>query len=195
VNLAGVVSKYIGETEKNLDRIFEAAERSDAILLFDEADALFGKRSEIKDAHDRYANIEIGYLLQRMEAYDGLAILGTNLRGHLDEAFTRRLAFVIHFPLPDEVLRLALWRGIWPGAAPLAADVDLAYLARTFPLSGGNIKNAALAAAYAAAAAGTPIAMGHLLHAVRREYGKMGKEVDAAELEAVWRASRVGAGS
>jgi hypothetical protein len=189
VDLARVISKYIGETEKNLDAIFAAAERSNAILLFDEADALFGKRSEVKDAHDRYANVEISYLLQRMEAYDGVAILTTNLRGHLDEAFTRRLAFVVHFPLPDESARLALWRGIWPADLPLAPDVDLEHLARAYRLSGGNIKNVALAAAFAAASQSAAIAMSHLLHGIRREYAKMGKELDAGEMDAAWHAA------
>jgi hypothetical protein len=185
VNLAGVVSKYIGETEKNLDRIFAAAEQANSVLLFDEADALFGKRSEVKDAHDRYANIEISYLLQRMEAYAGIAILSTNQRRHLDEAFTRRLAFLIHFPLPDVPLRRALWRSIWPCDAPLGADVDLDRLASAFPLSGGNIKNVAIAAAFLAAsdAESDTIEMRHVLHAIRREYGKMGKDFEMSELE------------
>ena len=159
IDLAGVVSKYIGETEKNLDRIFAAAEDANAILFFDEADALFGKRSEVRDAHDRYANIEIAYLLQKMEEYDGVAILATNLRSNLDEAFVRRLAFTVHFPFPDEADRRRIWRGIWPAATPLAADVDLDFLAAQFKLSGGNIKNIALAAAFLAAADGRPVAM------------------------------------
>lgn len=193
VELAGVVSKYIGETEKNLDRIFDAAEHSNAILLFDEADALFGKRSEVKDAHDRYANVEISYLLQRMERHDGISILATNLRGHLDDAFTRRLAFVIHFPLPDEAHRRRIWRGVWPAAAPLAADIDLEYIARAFPLSGGNIKNVALAAAFLAASETSSIGMPHVLDAVRREYQKMGKELDPTEMRSAWRERAVSA--
>ncbi|HEY4669968.1 MAG TPA: ATP-binding protein, partial [Tepidiformaceae bacterium] len=141
IDLSSVVSKYIGETEKNLSRIFEAAERANAILFFDEADALFGKRSEVRDAHDRYANIEISYLLQRMEEYDGVAILATNLRQNLDESFIRRIAFLVHFPFPDEASRLAIWRTIWPKETPLAPDIDPAELARQFKLAGGNIKN------------------------------------------------------
>jgi SpoVK/Ycf46/Vps4 family AAA+-type ATPase len=182
IDLASVVSKYIGETEKNLDRIFTAAETSNAILFFDEADALFGKRSEVRDSHDRYANLEISYLLQKMEQYDGITILATNLRQNLDEAFVRRLAFHVHFPFPDEADRLRIWRGIWPAAAPLGADVELDFLARQFKLSGGNIKNVALAASFLAAADGGHISMAHLFHATRREYQKMGKVLSTAEL-------------
>jgi SpoVK/Ycf46/Vps4 family AAA+-type ATPase len=175
IDLSGVVSKYIGETEKNLHRIFRAAEQANAILFFDEADALFGKRSEVRDSHDRYANIEISYLLQQMEAYDGLSILATNLRKNLDEAFVRRLAFAIQFPFPDEANRLRIWQKIWPREIPLAADVELEALARQFKLSGGNIKNIALAAAFLAANDGGAVTMAHLLHATRREHQKMGK--------------------
>ena len=175
VDLSAVVSKYIGETEKNLDRIFDAAEDTDAILLFDEADALFGKRSEVRDAHDRYANIEVAYLLQRMEEYDGLSILATNLRKNIDDAFTRRLAVIIDFPVPDLHQQQRIWRICLPAAAPLADDVDPAELAAQFPMSGGNIRNCALAAAYRAAGAGTPITMDHLAAAARREHVKMGR--------------------
>jgi SpoVK/Ycf46/Vps4 family AAA+-type ATPase len=182
IELAGVVSKYIGETEKNLDRIFDAAESSNAILFFDEADALFGKRSEVHDSHDRYANIEISYLLQKMEQYSGIAILATNLRANLDEAFTRRMAFTVHFPFPDEASRLRIWIQIWPSKTPLALDLDLEYLARQFPLSGGNIRNIALAAAFLAADEDTEVRMHHVFQAVRREYQKMGKQLLDAEL-------------
>ncbi len=144
IDLSAVVSKYIGETEKNLERIFKAAEGSNAILFFDEADALFGKRSEVKDAHDRYANIEVAYLLQRMETYDGVLILATNLAKHIDEAFSRRIHVEIDFPLPDAVQRERLWRLLIPSAAPTAADVDYEFLARQFPLTGGEIRNVAL---------------------------------------------------
>ncbi len=181
IDLSGVVSKYIGETEKNLDRIFAAAENANAILFFDEADALFGRRSEVRDAHDRYANIEISYLLQKMEQYEGITILATNLRQNLDDAFVRRVAFTIHFPFPDEEGRRRIWAGIWPEAAPLAGDVDLDFLARQFKLSGGNIKNIALAASFLAAA-GDEITMEHLIAATRREYQKMGKTLSEAEL-------------
>lgn len=175
IDLAGVVSKYIGETEKNLERIFNAATDSNAILLFDEADALFGKRSEVRDAHDRYANIEISYLLQKMEEYEGLAILTTNLRHNLDNAFTRRMAFTISFPYPDEESRKAIWSGIWPPETPIGKGVDLDFLSKRFKLSGGNIKNVALAAAFLAAENGSAVTMQHVLHATKREYQKMGK--------------------
>jgi AAA+ superfamily predicted ATPase len=183
IDLAGVVSKYIGETEKNLERIFSAAESANAILFFDEADALFGKRSEVRDSHDRYANIEISYLLQKMEQYDGIAILATNLRQNLDEAFVRRLAFSVHFPFPEAASRLAIWRGIWPPETPLENDLDFSYLAERYRLSGGNIKNVALAAAFEAAAEERPVGMRHLLHALRREYQKLGKPQAVEELE------------
>jgi SpoVK/Ycf46/Vps4 family AAA+-type ATPase len=182
IDLAAVVSKYIGETEKNLDRIFHEAQTSNAILFFDEADALFGKRSEVHDSHDRYANIEISYLLQKMEEYEGVTILATNLRRNLDEAFVRRLAFTIHFPFPDEADRRRIWAGIWPTETPLADDVDVEFLAHQFKLSGGHIKNIALAAAFLAAADGGPVTMAHLIQATRREYQKMGKPLGAAEL-------------
>ena len=175
IDLSQVVSKYIGETEKNLDSIFTGAENSNIILFFDEADALFGKRSEVRDSHDRYANIEISYLLQKMEDYEGVAILATNLRQNLDEAFVRRLAFSINFPFPDEADRRRIWSAVWPDGISFANDVDFDLLARQFKLSGGNIKNVALAAAFLAAADGGIINMSHLLHATRREFQKLGK--------------------
>jgi hypothetical protein len=175
IDLSGVVSKYIGETEKNLERIFNAAANANAILFFDEADALFGKRSEVKDSHDRYANIEISYLLQKMEMYEGIAILATNLRQNLDDAFMRRLAYTIHFPFPEEQERLRIWQQVWPASAPLATDLDFQFLASRFKITGGNIRNIALAAAYLAAEMGEVISMGHLVLAVDREYQKMGK--------------------
>jgi SpoVK/Ycf46/Vps4 family AAA+-type ATPase len=182
IDLSGVVSKYIGETERNLDRVFSAAEDANAILFFDEADALFGKRSEVRDSHDRYANIEISYLLQKMEEYEGLAILATNLKANLDEAFTRRLAFTIHFPFPDDASRLRIWRGIWPPSMSLDSGVDLEFLAEQFKLSGGNIKNIALAAAFLAAECNSLVTMAHLLHATRREFQKLGKPVGVDQL-------------
>lgn len=175
IDLSQIVSKYIGETEKNLDRIFTAAANSNAILLFDEADALFGKRSEVQDAHDRYANIEIGYLLQKMEEYEGIAILTTNLRSSLDDAFVRRLRFMIEFPLPDERDRYQIWQQVWTDAAPLAPDVNLEVLAQQLEITGAEIRNIALAAAFLAASQGQAIGMAHLMQAVRREYRKMGK--------------------
>ena len=182
IDLAGVVSKYIGETEKNLDRIFDAAESANGILFFDEADALFGKRSEVRDSHDRYANLEISYLLQKMEQYEGIAILATNLRQNLDDAFLRRLTFVVPFPFPDIVDRQRIWEKIWPQQTPLAADVDAVFLASRFLLSGGNIRNVALAAAYLAIEDRGPVALAHVLQAVRSEFQKMGKTLSPAEL-------------
>jgi hypothetical protein len=173
IDLARVVSKYIGETEKNLDAVFEAAEASAAAVLFDEADALFGKRSEVQDAHDRYANLEIAYLLQRMETYSGVAILSTNLLHHLDDAFARRLTFTIHFPFPDSELRRRLWRRAWPAAAPLG-DLDPVALADEHLLSGANIANAALHAAHLAAADGGVIDDGHVRAAIGLERTKLG---------------------
>lgn len=185
IDLATIVSKYIGETSKNLDRIFRAAEDANAILFFDEADALFGKRSEVRDSHDRYANVEIAYLLQKMEAYDGVAVLATNLRQNLDEAFARRLGFTVHFPFPGPEERLEIWRRVWPVEVPLAGDVDLDDLADRFRLSGGNIRNAALAAAFLAATDGSEVRRQHLLQAVRREYQKLGRGLSDEDLDGV----------
>jgi ATPases of the AAA+ class len=183
IDLAGVVSKYIGETEKNLDKIFAAATDADAILFFDEADALFGKRSEVRDSHDRYANLEISYLLQKMEEYQGIAILATNLKQNMDDAFVRRLAFTIGFPFPDAAMREQIWRRVWPAELPCADDVDFGLLAENFPLSGGNIRNIVLAAAFEAAAEpASAVAMRHLLHATRREHQKLGKPLLDSEI-------------
>jgi ATPase family associated with various cellular activities (AAA)/Winged helix domain, variant len=175
IDLSQVVSKYIGETEKNLRRVFDAADAGGAILLFDEADALFGKRSEVKDSHDRYANIEVSYLLQRMEAYRGLAILTTNRRDALDEAFLRRLRFVVRFPFPDREERVDIWRRIFPDEAPVSA-VDERALAE-LSLAGGNIRNVALFAAFLAADEDQPIAMRHLAHAAASECAKLERPV------------------
>jgi len=182
IDLSTVVSKYIGETEKNLERIFGEAQDSNAILFFDEADALFGKRSEVRDAHDRYANIEVSYLLQRMEAYDGVTILATNLRANLDEAFVRRLQFIVDFPFPEEDDRLRIWETLFPSDVPRAADLDFGLLARRFRLAGGNIRNIIVSAAFLAAADNVPVAMPHLLHGTRRELQKMGRLVDEADM-------------
>jgi vesicle-fusing ATPase len=179
IDLSQVVSKYIGETEKNLNRIFGAAEANGAILLFDEADALFGKRSEVKDSHDRYANVEISYLLQRMEAYRGPAILTTNFRSSLDLAFLRRLRFVVEFPFPDAKQRAAIWERIFPQQTPLS-EVDSDRLAR-LALAGGAIRTIAINAAYSAAEEGTAVAQRHILAAARREYAKLDKPITAAE--------------
>ncbi|MFG1951409.1 ATP-binding protein [Micromonospora sp. NPDC048830] len=175
VNLATVVDKYVGETEKNLERIFGEAAGVNGVLLFDEADAIFGKRSEVRDAHDRYANIESAYLLQRMETFDGLAVLATNLRANLDEAFTRRLDVVVDFPVPDEAARRALWDRCLGDRVPRAADVDLDFLAGAFELAGGHIRSAAVTAGYLAAGAGRPVGMAELIGAVGREYRKLGR--------------------
>jgi vesicle-fusing ATPase len=179
IDLSQVISKYIGDTEKNLNRIFDAAEANGAILLFDEADALFGKRSEVKDSHDRYANVEISYLLQRMEAYRGPAILTTNFRSSLDPAFLRRLRFVIEFPFPDANQRATIWDKIFPEQTPLA-NVDSARLAR-LALAGGAIRTIAINAAYSAAEEGSAVTQRHILAAARREYAKLDKPVTAAE--------------
>ena len=178
IDLSTVVSKYIGETEKNLEKIFHEAASSNAILFFDEADAIFGKRSEVKDAHDRYANIEISYLLQRMEAYDGVTILATNLRANLDEAFTRRLQFAIDFPFPEEADRLRIWNALFPPDVPRVANLDFQLLSRRFKLAGGNIRNIIVNAAFQAAADGGVVKMEHLLHGTRREMQKMGRLVE-----------------
>jgi SpoVK/Ycf46/Vps4 family AAA+-type ATPase len=183
IDLSTVVSKYIGETEKNLARIFTEAETSNAILFFDEADALFGKRSEVRDSHDRYANIEISYLLQRMEEYDGMAILATNLHKNMDEAFVRRMHFTVEFPFPDAGNRRRIWEKIWPAETPRSTDLDLALMARRFELAGGSIRNIALAAAFLAADDGQVVDMGHVIRATQREYRKMGKVVTEREFE------------
>jgi hypothetical protein len=175
IDLASMVSKYIGETEKNLEAVFHEAERSNAILFFDEADAVFGKRSGIRDAHDRYANIGVSYLLQRMESHEGVTILATNLRANLDEAFTRRLQFVVDFPFPEVAERLRIWQALLPPTLPLAADVQLEQLAHRFKLAGGNIRNIIISAAFMAAEAGQVVTMEMLLEGVRREFQKMGR--------------------
>jgi SpoVK/Ycf46/Vps4 family AAA+-type ATPase len=175
IDLSGVVSKYIGETEKNLSRVFREAETSNAILFFDEADALFGKRTDVSDAHDRYANIETSYLLQKMEEYEGIVILATNLRKNMDEAFTRRIRFIVEFPFPNEESRSRIWRAHFPEAAPVSSTIDYEYLARQFPLSGGSIRNIVLNAAFFAAQNGGTIDMEHILNGARREFEKVGK--------------------
>jgi SpoVK/Ycf46/Vps4 family AAA+-type ATPase len=180
IDLASVVSKYIGETEKNLRRVFDAAEESGSILLFDEADALFGKRSEVKDSHDRYANIEVSYLLQRIEAYRGLAILTTNLKSSLDLAFLRRLRFVIQFPFPDAPQRAEIWRRTFPPSTPLER-LDYLKLAN-LNVPGGNIRNIALNAAFLAAESGQPVRMTHLREAAKSEYAKLERPLTETEI-------------
>jgi SpoVK/Ycf46/Vps4 family AAA+-type ATPase len=175
IDLSTVIDKYIGETEKNLDRIFTEAARVNGVLLFDEADAIFGKRSEVRDARDRYANVEVAYLLQRMERFDGLAILTTNLRANLDEAFTRRLDVIIDFPMPNEPARSALWRLHLPERLPQSDDLDLEFMARRFRLSGGHIRNICLTAAFLAAERDASVSMADLVRGTEREYRKLGR--------------------
>jgi len=184
IDLSQVVSKYIGETEKNLRRVFDAAEEGGAVLLFDEADALFGKRSEVKDSHDRYANIEVSYLLQRMESYRGLAILTTNLKTAVDTAFMRRLRFIIEFPFPDAAHRAQIWRQIFPIQTP-THELDFTRLAR-LSIPGGNIRNIALHAAFLAADGGAAVTMAHLARAARSEYTKLEKPLTEAEIGGWW---------
>jgi len=174
IDLSTVVDKYIGETEKNLDRIFSEADRVNGVLLFDEADALFGKRSEVTDARDRYANVEVAYLLQRIESFDGLAVLTTNLRANIDEAFTRRLDAVVDFPMPEEEDRLLIWQRNLPPSLPQADDIDVAFLAGAFRISGGNIRNVCVTAAFLAADEDRPVEMADLIRGTEREYRKLG---------------------
>jgi SpoVK/Ycf46/Vps4 family AAA+-type ATPase len=181
IDLSNVVSKYIGETEKNLNRIFKEAETANCILFFDEADALFGKRSEVKDAHDRYANIETGYLLQKMEEHEGVVILATNFLKNIDDSFKRRLHFSIDFPFPDEVYRLKIWQNIFPPQMPQSDDMDFQFLAKKFKFPGGNIKNIAVNAAFLAADNSRRVDMRHTLLATRRELQKEGKHCSASD--------------
>lgn len=181
IDLSAVVSKYVGETEKNLRRVFDAAERAGAILLFDEADALFGRRSEVRDSHDRYANIEVSFLLQRCESYRGLAILTTNLKTAIDPAFARRLRFTVHFPFPDEVRRLEIWRRVFPAETP-RGKLDYEKLA-ALSLTGGHIRNVALNAAFLAADEGEPVRMRHLAAAARAEHAKLERPLSDAEVD------------
>lgn len=183
IDLSQVISKYIGETEKNLHEIFQEGRKSGAILFFDETDALFGKRSEVKDAHDKYANIETAYLLQKMEEYDGISVLATNLLNNIDEAFLRRINYVIKFPFPDSEYREKIWRATIPSETPLSDDVDFKWLAKSYEIAGGNIKNVVLSAAFLAAESGTGIGMRHLVHAVRHELQKSGKIVPRSGFE------------
>jgi SpoVK/Ycf46/Vps4 family AAA+-type ATPase len=181
IDLSRVVSKYIGDTEKNLDQIFQQAEDAAAMLFFDEADALFGKRSAIRDAHDRYANIEVAYLLQKMEEREGVTILATNLRANIDDAFQRRIRFGIEFPLPEFAQRLEIWRRSLPKEIRLADDVDLSILARRLRVSGGSIMNVCVTAASLAYEPGGAIHMRHLLHASKRELQKLGQQFSEEE--------------
>jgi len=180
IDLSALVSKYIGETEKNLERVFTAAEGGGVVLVFDEADAVFGKRTKVSDAQDRYANIETSYLLQRLESYDGLVVLTSNLSGNIDPAFLRRIHISVEFPLPDEDERLAIWKTSFPDTAPLG-EIDFDSLAQRFKFAGGSIRTAALTAAFAAADAGSSLSMAHVMHGIRREYQKLGRIITPAE--------------
>lgn len=182
IDLARVVSKYIGETEKNLSRVFDEAEGSNAVLFFDEADALFGKRTEISDAHDRYANVETSYLLQKMEEFDGVVILASNLRENIDDAFLRRIRFIVEFPFPDAASRLRIWTAHFPPEAPVAEGVDFELLAERVRVTGGNIRNIVLNSAFFAAADGGVIGTEHILQATRREFEKIGQLWDERSL-------------
>lgn len=176
-DLSSIMSKYIGETEKNLGALFDEVKKSQSILFFDEADAIFGKRSEVKDAQDKYANAETAYLLQKMEEYDGIVILATNYFQNFDEAFKRRIRFIIEFPLPDAERRLEIWQRVYPKETPVSSEVDFEYLASQFELSGSSIKNIAIAAAFKAAAAGTEVEMSQILGCLREEMKKSGKNL------------------
>lgn len=181
IDLATVVDKYIGETEKNLDRIFAEADSVNGVLLFDEADAIFGKRSEVQDARDRHANVEVAYLLQRMERFEGVALLTTNLRANIDEAFLRRLDVLVDFPTPDAELRESLWRRHLPSTLPQDDSIDTGFLATSFDLTGGNISSVAMTAAFLAAANGNVVTMEHVIHATAREYRKLGRMCSSGE--------------
>ena len=172
INISQIVSKYIGETEKNLQAVFAEARKSNCILFFDECDAIFGKRSEVKDAHDRNANVEVAYLLQQIEEHDGVCVMATNLIGNIDAAFMRRITYVIHFPFPDAAMREEIYRRTMPQETPVSDDIDWAFLAEKFQLSGGHIKNIVLSAAFLAALEDSPVGMSHLLRAAVRELKK-----------------------
>ena len=183
IDLASVVSKYIGETEKQLAQLFDQAEAMNVVLFFDEAESLFAKRTDMKDSHDRYANLQTGYLLQRIETYPGIVVLSTNLLQNIDKAFVRRFKFMIEYPFPSAPQRLTLWKNAFPRAAPIADDIDFELLAEKAPLSGGNINNIAIGAAFLAAAEGQPVSQRHLLEATQREYGKLGKVFNVRDFE------------
>lgn len=183
IQLSKVISKYIGETEKNLSLIFEEAKKSNVILFFDETDALFGKRSEVKDAHDRYANIEVAYLLQQIEEHDGITIMSTNYMKNIDEAFLRRINYIIHYPFPDAKARKQIWQKIFPVNTPVSNDVDYDFLAEKFEISGGNIKNIAVSAAFRAASENSDITMNHIILSAIHEQKKNNKVIVAEDLE------------
>ena len=185
IELSQVVSKYIGETEKNLSKIFEAAEGSGVILFFDEADAIFGKRSETKDAHDRYANIEVSYLLQKIEEYNGLVILASNFRQNIDEAFVRRMRFIINFPFPDREMRALIWQKVFPKDAPIDEDMDFSILAKNFEFSGANIRNTSLFAAFFAVEENKMIKIEHIVKGIKVELRKLGKSIKESDFSEI----------
>lgn len=182
IDISKMISKYIGETEKSLGEVFDTAQQNNAILFFDETDALFGKRSEIKDSHDKYANIETSYLLQKMEEYDGIVIMTTNFLQNIDEAFLRRINYIIHFPFPDSERRILLWKSVFPSQAEVSGDVDFEFLANQFEMSGAMIKSTAVSAAFLAAAENREITMRDILRAVTKQFSKFGKNISADDL-------------
>jgi hypothetical protein len=177
VDLSQMISKYIGETEKNINALFDEAAGSSAILLFDEGDALFGKRTEMKDSHDRYANVETAFLLQKIEAYEGISILTTNFMQNIDPAFLRRFRFIVHYPIPDVASRLEIWKGIFPDQVPLSKNIDFDFLAKHFELTGGHIKNIALSSAFKAASRNEKVTMKSIMLSIQHELGKTGRAV------------------
>jgi SpoVK/Ycf46/Vps4 family AAA+-type ATPase len=183
IDLARIVSKWIGETEKNLAEVFDAAEDGQVVILFDEADSLFAKRTEVKSSVDRYANLEVNYLLQRLDTFEGVAILTTNLEGSIDLAFKRRMSLRLHFPFPDEEMRVRLWAAHIPVETPVSGDFDFLDLARRFPLSGGYIRNSTLRAAFLAAQENRPLAQEHLFRAIALEYRELGKLSSGGRME------------
>lgn len=182
IDISKLMSKYIGETEKSLGKIFDIAQKNNAVLFFDETDAIFGKRSEIKDSHDRYANVETSYLLQKMEEYDGITIMTTNFRQNIDTAFIRRISYIIRFPFPEQKQRLMLWKSVFPKEANMAGDADFYFLSERFEMSGAMIKNAAVSAAFLAAARGDAITMADILQSVKAQLTKSGKTVTSLDL-------------
>ena len=183
VDLSQLISKYIGETQKNIGKVFDEADRCDCILLFDEADAIFTRRSDVSDAQDRYSNAETAYLLQRIEQYAGISVLATNLLQNFDEAFRRRISYMVHFPMPDASLRKELWEEIFPADTPVDPEVDTCMLAQAFEISGAAIKNAAMHGALEAASEHSPVKMKHLLAGIQNEYSKQGRNFSAAQKE------------
>jgi SpoVK/Ycf46/Vps4 family AAA+-type ATPase len=178
-----VVSKWIGETEKHLAEVFDAAEDGQVVILFDEADSLFARRTEVKSSVDRYANLEVNYLLQRLDSFEGICILTTNLEGSIDPAFKRRMSLRLHFPFPDEEMRARLWAAHVPPETPTAGDFDFSALAHRFPLSGGYIRNSALRAAFLAAQEERPLSQSYLIRAIQLEYRELGKLSTSGRME------------